>query len=96
MSSSPFEFHRAMSKRLREGTGEEALRSMLNELLEQFFIHAPENLRRGQATSEAAVFPAGPREYYAVVMIGPCENLGNSRQGNSRDGERGWFRTRGG
>jgi hypothetical protein len=48
---------------------------MLNQLLEEFYRHAPENLSHGQSTSESAVFPAGPREYYAVVMIGPCENI---------------------
>ena len=70
---SPYQFHSSAKVRLREG--EEALREMLDALLERFQCHAPLNLRIGQATSEMAVFPAGPNEYYAVVLLGPCETL---------------------
>ena len=71
--SSPFEFHDAKTMRLKEGA--ELLPDMLDKVLKQFSAQVPLNFRRGQATSVGAVCPAGPNEYYAVVLIGPCQNL---------------------
>lgn len=67
----PFEFHSSRRFNADEGT----LRGVIDKVLLQFERQRSINDRYQKATSVAAVWPAGPGEYYAVVVVGPTANL---------------------
>jgi hypothetical protein len=67
----PFDFH--SSKRMDAKDG--SLRGVIDQVLVQFERQRPIMDRLNKATSVAAVWPAGPGEYYAVMLVGPAANL---------------------
>jgi hypothetical protein len=67
----PFEFNSAKRINAHEGT----LRGVIDKIISQFERQRSVNDRYNKATTVAAVWPAGPREYYAVMIVGPAANL---------------------
>lgn len=69
--SFPFEFYSAK----RHNAKGEGLGGVIDQVRVQFERQRPINDRLNKATSVAAVWPAGEREYYAVILVGPAANL---------------------
>jgi hypothetical protein len=69
--ASQFEFH--SSRRL--DAEDDSLRGVVSQVVDQFERQKTVNDRYRTATTVAAIWPAGPEEYYAVMVVGPAANL---------------------